>query len=350
MINIDFNVHRMIILQGISGSGKSTYAGELRKKNERVVIVSRDEIRKQLLGEQVLEKYFRDGLNLEIEKEVTKIEYMAIVRALMSEQTVVIDNTNLRRKYVTSYCKLAIDCGLTPSNVVLIPVGDPLLSVDEAFARIQKRGKRIISKEVLRKQYDQRRKALSWDISYCWKYLSDHNYSKKNWFSPPFPVKPYTPIESAQKAVICDIDGTLAHRKLLLDPPSYRSYYDYSASDSDTIDTFVKTILEGLVAKNIKIIFFTGRGLSGVKATTNFIEKNLGKDFPYEIYFRNEHTDVDNDLNNLPDDVVKYNLFNDMVRDEYNVIGVFDDRKKVVSLWEALGLRVANMGLLNEVF
>ena len=41
-----------------------------------------------------------------------------------------------------------------------------------------------------------------------------------------------------------------------------------------------------------------------------------------------------------PDNVVKLEIFDREVRERYNVVGVFDDRNKVVSMWRSLGLTV----------
>lgn len=41
---------------------------------------------------------------------------------------------------------------------------------------------------------------------------------------------------------------------------------------------------------------------------------------------------------NRDDALVKYELFNKYVRDNYDVLGVFDDRNRVVDMWRRIGL------------
>lgn len=344
---------RMIIMQGISGSGKSTEAKVLAAMDENAVIVSRDTIRESMLGKQGLEDYFEHGLNFEIEEEVTKAEHLAIVRALLAGKNVIIDNTNLRRKYVIEYCKLAKDCSLSDDEVVMYYMDE--VSVDEAYERIQKRGERLVSRNVLERQHEAMHSG-DWTLRDCWVDLERTNYQPKAWFSPPFEVEPYYQRwESARKipptAVICDIDGTLAHRALLEKPfPHFRSFYNYEASNTDEVDFFVLNILLGLRERGTEILFVSGRKTSGRKATEEFLNRVFPPTFKYKLFMRDETRDLRPNGRDASDDVVKYRIFNEEIRGKYHILGVLDDRKRVVALWETLGLRVANMGLLNEVF
>jgi len=51
-----------------------------------------------------------------------------------------------------------------------------------------------------------------------------------------------------------------------------------------------------------------------------------------------------------PDDIVKKEMYDAFIKDQYNVLGVFDDRLKVVRMWEGLGLWVFNCNQGNVEF
>lgn len=78
-------MNKLIILVGISGSGKSTFASTMVRHNpERYVIVNRDKIRELLYGyteETISEYYQRNDLN-KLEKQVTAYEDILIKQGL----------------------------------------------------------------------------------------------------------------------------------------------------------------------------------------------------------------------------------------------------------------------------
>jgi len=337
----------MLILQGISGSGKSTFAKELAKKNPAWVIINRDTIRTELMGPELLERYFKQGLDYSVEQEVTKLEHFAIAKALASGRKVIVDDTNLQQKYVTEILKVLLEVkGLGELANVEIQQFDA--SVDEAEKRIQKRGERFVSRQVLQSQYD-RFKSIQWTIESCIKDLVKSGI--KHWYLPKFEVEPYVPNITKPQAIICDIDGTLAHRRLLTIPKiHYRSFFSYVDCITDAPDLLVAKILKGLEDQGVEILFVSGRKEDAIDATNGFIRGIFGPDFHYQLFTRDSKIDRDEKNHDGPDDKVKHRLFNTYIRDNYNVIGVIDDRKKVVAFWEALGLRVLNVGLLNEEF
>ena len=344
---------RMLLLQGISGSGKSTYANKLKEEdpNHRVII-SRDELRAELLGRDNIEPYFRQGMNEEIENEITKIAMLKTASALKMNKNVIIDNTNLRRKYVSDYIKVAIDMGLAKDELQIKRFE---IDVETAYKRVAQRDKFPVAKDVIRRQYDTWVNA-HFTIDELWENITK-KYTPKQWYLPPFEVKPKDNSETLPKAIICDLDGTLAHRALLTEPFfHYRSFYDYAKCATDNIDSLVADVVRGLWQQDYIIFFVSGRKSSCRHETQEFIERALGfKEQDYFLLMRDESIDIHwnmatNKNEDDPDDKVKYRLYNEYIRGKYNVIGAIDDRKRVVAVWEQLGLRVLNVGLLNENF
>lgn len=91
-------MNNVIILVGISGSGKSTWAKEFVKNDLNYLRVNRDDIRTTLVGN--LNGYYnRKDLN-KIEHIVTGIQEDYCSTILGWQYNVILDNTNLKREYI----------------------------------------------------------------------------------------------------------------------------------------------------------------------------------------------------------------------------------------------------------
>lgn len=341
--------NRMIILQGISGSGKSTLAAQIAHDYApKYKIVSRDEIRQRFMTSDELNSYFSHGLDANFEDFITNIEHEEIASILAEGKSVIIDSTNLRKKYVTEYVRIAIDLEIPTDEIVLMTVGQEL-SVEDAIERVNLRAiktNKIVDEQTVRRQAISLQGA-NWDIEDCVADLKD--YRPKQWFLPKFPVEKYVPNPDAPKAIICDIDGTLAHRALIKSPsPHLRSFFDYPACITDLVDPIVAQMVIGLEDQGYHIIFLSGRKNDCRKETEAFIQRAFGEN-PYVLFMRDPQIDRHNGKDD-PDDIVKYRIFNEEIRNRYNVEAAIDDRKRVLALWEALGIKTVNVGKLNEVF
>ena len=251
-------------------------------------------------------------------------------------EKVIIDNTNLAKKYVVEFVKIALDFGIPPDLVVLRRFD---IDLPDALNRNQYRSLKV-PQDVITQQYT-RYQGINWGIADCFNTLED--YHPRKWYVPPFKVVPASRPQK-RKAIICDIDGTLAHRALLSSPKfHYRSYYGYEECNTDLVDPLVSEVLKGLASRSYTILFVTGRKPDCMAQTKDFLAHALNG-VPYQLFCRQSNDD------NRSDDIVKYEIFNRFIRNEYAVEGVIDDRKRVIALWEALGLRVLNVGLLNEEF
>ena len=90
----------LILTVGVPGSGKSFWAAQ----QTGAVVVNRDEIRKELTG---------DERNHQYEMEVTDVAYMRVRTGLESGQTVIVSDTNLKAKYRRNWRTLAQQTGAT---------------------------------------------------------------------------------------------------------------------------------------------------------------------------------------------------------------------------------------------
>lgn len=132
----------LIIMRGVSGSGKSTIAKSLRNPATSVV-VNRDTIRKALFGS---EEDF--GIDEEL---VTLIQDATIDYALSLGYDVVVDNTNVHWPFVEALAEIGYRRG---ANVTLHTVD---VDIDTALMRNWVRhlnGGRFVPERVIHNQYN----------------------------------------------------------------------------------------------------------------------------------------------------------------------------------------------------
>lgn len=323
----------IVLMRGISGSGKSTYA---REHFSDYVIVSRDEIRSRFCN---LNEYFDGGMRTPFEDYLTTIEETEIAQAICKGKPLVIDNTNLRPKYIQNYVNIFAQLNVDPEVVKFVELD---VSSGEAMNRNLAAGKHI-SKDVINQQYRQflsnKVKISDFVLNGEWIFTQ-----RKNYFSIPMDVEPYKGNPELPGAFIVDLDGTCATRAL---GPDMRSFYDYSNVETDEPVPFVKTLIEGMMAIGYEPIFLSGRPEElARKGTEQFIREKIGV-YKFELYMRSDAIDMDGE-ERLPDFKVKYRLFNEHIRNRYNIIGAFDDRRQIVNLWEELGIKCLICSNSNE--
>ena len=280
------------ILRGISGSGKSTYARS--SSNGNTVIVSRDLIRPMfgVVGKTVLSP--------EKERLVTRIELDLIREALYRGQDVIVDNTNLNGQFATRYAELAHTMGATFS--------EKLFGVDVNVAV----GRTDVPDSVVYRQAAQFAKI------------------KPVVSRLPEPIRPIVMGEDRPEALIVDVDGTLAH----VNPDNPRDPYDGYRAHEDLGDETLVEMLNALTYHYF-IYIVTGRGLRHRQMTEEWLYNHC---VPYDHLW----TRPDNDTG-VPDAWVKYQIAKEIAR-THNIVGVFDDRERVVDMWRAAGIKTFDVG------
>ena len=278
------------ILRGISGSGKSTYA----RTQTDAVIVSRDLIRPMFgaVGKTVLSP--------EKERLVTRIELDLIREALYRGQDVIVDNTNLNGQFATRYADLAHTMGATFS--------EKLFCVDVSVAV----GRTDVPNSVVYRQAAQFAKI------------------KPVVSRLPEPIRPIVMGEDRPETLIVDVDGTLAHNS----PNNPRDPYDGSRAGEDHVDETLAAMLD-VLEENYFIHIVTGRSLRHRHLTEEWLKDHA-------ISYDHLWTRPDNDTS-VPDAWVKYQIAKEIAR-THNIVGVFDDRERVVDMWRAAGIKTFDVG------
>ena len=135
-----------------------------------------------------------------------------------------------------------------------------------------------------------------------------------------------------KKAIICDLDGTLALKH------KDRDWYDSSTCDLDNINEPVQLVLNMAQEYNLgsiefDIIFVSGRQEKDREPTQKFLEKYGFDGCP--LFMR-----ITGDSRN--DTIIKKELYEENVKGNYEILFVLDDRNSekypVVGMWRELGL------------
>lgn len=134
------------------------------------------------------------------------------------------------------------------------------------------------------------------------------------------PKQIYPQKETLPKAIIVDIDGTLAHRV-------NRGPFDWMKVGEDTVDTTIAKIVS-----NYKdtVIIFTGRDEVCKDITVEWLKQ-------HNISYTKL---VMRPLNNYEKDcIIKRRMFEEHIKNKYYVEFILDDRDQVVKMWRDMGLR-----------
>lgn len=288
---------KLIVLVGISGAGKSTFASTTVRYNpDRYITVNRDKIRELLFGyteETVHEYYGRSDFN-RLEKQVTLYEDTLIHEGLMQDKTVIVDSTNLKHEYLKRF-----EYWNVPVEYMYFDV-----SIKDAIERDSKRVRKV-GEEVIRRQYNS--------------YINLQREGLPVFYSP----KKIIQDENLSSCIIFDIDNTLAHK-------GNRSAYDWKAIGKDSVDLAVSTLYIETEGK-FNTIVCTGRDSICEKETLQWFKDNY-LPIPTEFHMRKEK-----DMR--PDWVVKEEMWRDIAT-RYNILYIVDDRNQVVRRARSLGLKV----------
>lgn len=288
----------VVLTTGLPGSGKSTWAvAEQAKDPNGTVLTSRDDIRK-MIG------CFPVGTK-DQEELVSKIQDSSIVLGVKAGKRVIVHDTNLNQKSPKRIKRLFDgDVQFYVADFTNVPV-------ETCIARDALR-EQPVGEKVIRNMARQLNKP--WRLTDA--YMNDIVLSE-----------PYTPRFSANKAILVDLDGTLAEHVA-------RSPYDYSRVKTDSVHKPIRKLVNGYADSGYVIIGFSGRpDINNVRRDTLewLAENDIAMDY---LYMRPADMLTENDAD------VKQFLFDKYIRNNYDVEFMLDDRNRVVRRMRKLGIKV----------
>ncbi len=283
---------QILILIGAPGSGKSTFSKYFLRTEENWIRISRDDFRLMQFGGTVTSD--RE------EMMITEMVNASIESLLRRKSNVLIDATNCKKEYIYQFIdrfKHSADISFKTFE----------LSKETLEARCENRfnetGK-FIPKNVLHR-YIQQLDSLkeSFDFSVRRKQEKIIVSAEQN--------------TSLPKAIICDLDGTLALM-------NGRNPFDASRCDEDLLNEPVANTLKNYHQLGYKIILLSGREEKYKEPTLRFLEK-------HQINF--DELLMRKTSDNRKDSIIKKEIFAEHIQDKYFIEFVLDDRNQVVDMW-----------------
>lgn len=274
-----------IITVGISCSGKTTFANEMSKKGFRDI--NRDWIRFNVV------KPGQDWRNYKFSKanesEVTKIQGQMIMESFGKGENIIISDTNLndgrRNTLIKSLTDLGYEVTIREFEVKLL----------DAFKRDTYRLNGV-GRDVIYRQHQ------SWN-----------DFKGR---------KVYEPDDALPKAVIFDVDGTIAQM-------NGRGPFEWSRVGEDVPRKLIIQMLHGYVNMGYIIIICSGRDDICRVETANWLNKHVGITNWHHLYMR-KNGDF------RKDDSVKEEIFWTSLANKYNIVACVDDRPQMIRLWHEL--------------
>lgn len=294
----------LIVTRGLPGCGKTTQARDWvaadRAHRSRV---NRDDLR-NMVDEGVFIKGVTEG-------RIQQARDSLIFGLLKRGQDVICDDTNLPLRTVRDLRKLATRAGASFEvwDLTNVPL-DVCLERDAA-----RWDKNPVGEPVIRDMYNRFIKGRQYPLDVpeeSAEALSD--------------IEPYVPVAGTPKALMVDLDGTVALM-------GTRDPFDETRVHEDRPDPAVVETIRLFVAAGYWIVFCSGRTAGCYEATSAWLEEHVMQgSYNYELHMRSVG-------DTRKDWQVKLELFNEHIRLFFDVLFVLDDRDQVVELWRKLGLK-----------
>lgn len=303
---------KLVLMQGLPASGKTTYAKNwVGEDSDNRVRVSRDDLRMMLFGRKV-------GLSYRQEEQVSSMEVDLVSSALRSGKDVVVDAMHLRPKYIRGWYQVASSLGVKSVEIVPLDVSLPELTERDASRR-DRVSSQVIS--LLHKKFIRKDSFLPVE--------SYEEYLREIPLLEVTPTEPFSLTSGKPPVVIVDIDGTVALNT------SGRGWFEWGKVGSDSLNLPVARVVQALHESGLIIIYLSGRDAQCREVTEQWLRDH---DLPNGLLRMRPEGD------NRDDAEVKLELFDQYIRGQYNVLGVFDDRPKVCRMWRELGLTTFQVG------
>lgn len=295
---------KVMILTGLSGSGKSTFARQFCAQNPNWLRVNRDDLRRSLLSVS-LPEYWQTWSEREknrVENVVNELQKTAILDGLARGWHILIDNTNLKLSYVNEFRQLLnehVDAVEISYQLIDVPVGE---CIQRDKYRDDSVGEAVIRKQaeqlaVMKKNFRFRSETLTRPDVF--QRIQD---------------------ETLPRCILVDIDGTVAAM-------GNRSPFDWHRVGVDTPKWPIINLVKSMKASGYAIVFFSGRDAVCRPETTDWICLHFGwPSTDFELVMRPQN-------DNRKDAIVKAELFEQHIAGRYYVEFVVDDRQQVVDMW-----------------
>ncbi len=295
-------MHKIILTQGIQGSGKSTWAKQWVEEDPiNRVRWNNDDCRKMCGPYWILER----------EDFIAHIRKNFIHQAMQSKKDIVIDDMNLNPKTIEHYKMVVIhynDSKKPEDQYVLEFKNFFNTSVEECVRRDSLRPNPI-GEKVIRETFNK--------YKY---YIRDLNNTKI--------LHNRTEIDkSLPNCILVDLDNTLAYS-------FNRPWYGSEAASKmilDKVNEQLKLILNSF-NEDVQVIIMTGRATEiEAKSSLTWLVQN-------EIHYNAAHFRNSNDYRS--GEIIKLENYNKYIKGNFNVLAAIEDDPKCVKMYQEQGIFV----------
>lgn len=301
----------MIFLIGCSGTGKSTWVKKFINGRKDCVVVNRDTLRISLFclnDQRDVTSYYESPNIKNCEKTISSVVRSIIIEALKEDKTIIMDNTNLDRKFLEEELKLVLT-----DTLIRYEVFEPAETIEIQHERTKNRNTGYeVPKSIIRKQLNSFN-ALRPQLLEIFSKKLESNKIIQN--------------EQLPNVVIFDIDGTLALNT------GGRSPYDMGRVSEDSPNNHIIRAAQMHVNSGIPVVICSGREECGRKATEEWLVNHM-------ISFDELHMRSNKDMRK--DYIVKEEFWRDICTRWY-ITNMYDDRDQVVNHARKLGFNICQV-------
>jgi len=281
---------KLLILQWLPASGKTTYAKELVDKHwyKRV---NKDDLRSMIDNSEWSE---------ENENHIKKIRDKIVEYYLVNGNNVVVDDTNFATSNIDQLKAIAKNASVFISKDIDVEIKFIDTPLYECLERDARRDNPV-GKKIIMDMYK--------------KYIGLYREEER-----PLDIN-----FKIQSCIICDVDWTLAYSP-------HRSPYDYTKVIDDLPNKHLIHVIRSMrFVRDTELFIFSGRDDSCIEETKEWLNKHDINNF--KLVMRNTG-------DKRSDEIVKKEMYEKHIKDKYNVLAVFDDRPRVIRMWKEQKLMV----------
>lgn len=269
--------------KGLPGSGKTFHATNWAKENPNVVLICKDDIRRDYFGVVVGDESTRVK-----EKKVISKRDELIIRALQKDKDIAVCDTNLNSLHEKNVRALVFPKYRDYYEFEIVDFTN--IPVETCIERCSTRPEgKIFWEKVINKM-------------------------KHEFIKPPIVEQD----KSLPQIIITDFDGTIAHMC-----PN-RSPYSGVGSENDIENEIVCTYLRTMYEKGYPIFILSGLEDCYKPHRENWLKAN---NVPYDYLYMRKTGDHRKDC------LIKDDLFKEYIEDKYYIHAILDDRPQMVRYW-----------------
>ena len=284
----------LLMLKGLPGCGKSTFAREQaetwRSKGIKTIISNKDLLREMQGGREDKGKGVKEGGIIDLRNAILR-------QAILREANIIVDDTNLNPIHEKSLDYLAFENGYR-FMVADFTDADPIECISRDSGRVKSVGSNVI-----------------WQM----------------WHKYILP-EPRPDVPGRTQCVIVDIDGTIAKMNGRGPYEEQKVYEDLPRYD----------VINAACSLGYATILVSGRTDSCRSETERWLKDKTP--IKYASLFMCKTGDSRDDT------IVKEEIFRNHIEPFFDVKAIFDDRPKVIRMWQRLGFkdRIFNVGTGEE--